>query len=70
MTTSERGEISWPDYTCPKHGFQGSVVGYALDIDFPAQPDLTLKRRYCMRCWIEWMDAGMCQLEEVKSSGD
>ena len=57
--------------TCPRHGDQGHFTGITIELserdgEFPAalKPYLGV-RHYCMACWIDNMDATMCQLVEV-----
>lgn len=50
-------------HRCPRHGDQGQVVGISLLID--AAPLKPLKRKYCMECFADMLDANCCQLIEV-----
>lgn len=57
-------------FVCPKHGDQGAFVGIELHIK--AGPGVTLPaslqsrshRRYCMACWVDWMDENLEPLGE------
>lgn len=60
-------------YTCEIHGDQGNNVGVEVSIredeGWPIAPGLRPylgTRRYCMACWIDWMDRNMRQLEQVE----
>lgn len=50
-------------WTCPKHGYQGRVIGVSVFLDRKGRP--REERNCCMDCWIEHMDATMQQLVPV-----
>lgn len=61
-------------FWCPVHGDQGTFVGVEVYLDSFADNPLPAslldkqRRRYCMACWIESMDASMQQLIEIPAN--
>jgi hypothetical protein len=68
MTTTT---VSTPNYFCPKHGDQGGFIGISVTLtnggDHPLPASLKPyvgTRNYCYCCWLDWMDANLCQLTD------
>jgi hypothetical protein len=57
-----------PQYVCPTHGDQGSMAAMDIRVERQAPNPLSIRRVYCMECWVAWMDAGMQQLTEKEPS--